>query len=245
MAPVKKAESSSSPRNESPLPPRSSAKDKRENTLKGKTPAAPRNDPVHDWGTPDEPNNWPSWGKVWTREHFEQEDKWNKEWESGGKRAPRRCRNNDARGSSSPPKAKEESSALDNLSPRSDEDPFIDPPKSKYKSVGVITSGGGADYKPVKISKGWIPASRMSDLPRTCIPPCNTSVEPMGLENGEEFILIKISKDRCECWHTFINDDPSTAPIYQFPVEAPVRAILAAREHWNQQYECERIAIMV
>jgi hypothetical protein len=49
MAPVKKAESSSSPRKESSSPPRSSAKDKRENTLKGKTPAAPRNVPVHDW----------------------------------------------------------------------------------------------------------------------------------------------------------------------------------------------------
>jgi hypothetical protein len=186
--------------------------------------------------TPDKPNNWPSRGKVWTREHYEAEDKLNNEWESGGKRAPRRYRDNDARGSSPPPKAKEERSALDNLSPRSDEDLFEDPPKSKYKSVGVITSGGGADYKPVKISKGWIPASRMSDLPPTCIPPCNTSVEPMGLENGEEFILIKILKDRCECWPTFINDDPSTAPIYQFPVEAPVRAILAAMEHWNQQY---------
>jgi hypothetical protein len=114
---------------------------------------------------------------------------------------------------------------------RSDEDLFDDLPKSKYKSVGVITSGGGVDYKPVKISKGWIPASRISELPRTCIPPCNTLVEPMGLENGEEFILIKISKDRCECWPTFINDDPSTAPIYQFSVEALVRAILAAREH--------------
>jgi hypothetical protein len=237
LAPVEKEEeSASSPRNASPSPPRTSTTDKREYLLKGKSPAVLRNVPVHDWETPNEPKDWPSWGNVKTREYIEQEDNWNKEWEAGGKRAARRRRDVDTRGSSPPPNIKEESSALDNLSPRSEGGPFDDPPNSKYKSVGVITSGGGADSRPVKMSKGWIPASMMSDLPRTCIPPCNTSVEPMGLENGEEFIFVKISKDKCECWPTFINDDPSTTPIYQFTTEASITAILAAREHCNQQY---------
>jgi hypothetical protein len=52
--------SSSSPRNESPSPPRSSAKDKKGKILEGKSPAILRNVPVHDWGTPGEPNKWPS-----------------------------------------------------------------------------------------------------------------------------------------------------------------------------------------
>jgi hypothetical protein len=40
-----------------------------------------------------------------------------------------------------------------------DRSPFDDPPKWKYKSVGVITSGGGADYKPKRKRKKVIPAS--------------------------------------------------------------------------------------
>jgi hypothetical protein len=116
---------------------------------------------MHEWEAPEKPNNWPSWGKVWSREHFEKEDAWNKEWDAGGKNAPRRHRDNDTRGSSPPPKAKEESSSWDNLSPRMDrdDDPFEDPPKGKYKSVGVITSGGGADYKPARARKKSKPAS--------------------------------------------------------------------------------------
>ena len=76
----------------------------------------------------------------------------------------------------------------------------------------------------------------MKDLPRTCFAPCNTSEEALGLDIGEEFILVKIFKDKNECWPTFINDDPHTAPTYQFPTGASIRAILAAREHWNQRY---------
>jgi len=129
--------------------------------LGGKSPSAPKDVPAHDWVEPEKPDNWPSWGKVWTREHFEKEDMWNKEWDTGGKHAPRRCRDNVARGSSPPPKAKEESSSLDNLSPRHDrdDDPFDDPPKAKYRSVGVITSGGGANYKPKRSRKKLAPDS--------------------------------------------------------------------------------------
>jgi hypothetical protein len=150
-----------SPRKESPLQPRRSAKAKRQSNLEGKSPSVPRNVPMREWEPPEKPDNWPSWGKVWTREHFEKEDMWNKEWETGGKHAPRRCRDNVARGSSPPPKAKEESSSLDNLSPRHDrdDDPFDDPPKAKYRSVGVITSGGGANYKPKRSRKKLAPES--------------------------------------------------------------------------------------
>ena len=53
------------------------------------------------------------------------------------------------------------------------------------------------------------PAARNS--PSASSPPAedsSSSGEPLGLDEGEEFVLVKVSHSKKKCWATFLNDDP-------------------------------------
>jgi hypothetical protein len=44
--------------------------------------------------------------------------------------------------------------------------------------------------------------------PPSPAPSSSSSGEPLGLDEGEEFVLVKVSQKKGKCWATFLNDDP-------------------------------------
>jgi hypothetical protein len=56
------------------------------------------------------------------------------------------------------------------------------------------------------------------------------TTECLGLGEGEEFILIKVSKGKRKCWATFLSDDPELPYVDMFPIGTSVEKMLGDRE---------------
>ncbi len=57
------------------------------------------------------------------------------------------------------------------------------------------------------------------------------TTESLGLGEGEEFILIKVSKGKRKCWATlFLSDDPELPYVDMFPIGASVEKMLGDRD---------------
>ncbi len=67
------------------------------------------------------------------------------------------------------------------------------------------------------------------------------SGEPLGLGEGEEFILVKVSHTRKKCWATFLNDDPehSCDGHGHFALSASVDDILERRRQHHAILDAE------
>ncbi len=56
------------------------------------------------------------------------------------------------------------------------------------------------------------------------------TTESLGLREGEEFILIKVSKGKRKCWATFLSDDPELPYVDMFPIGTTVEKMLGDRD---------------
>ncbi len=56
------------------------------------------------------------------------------------------------------------------------------------------------------------------------------TTESLGLGEGEEFILINVSKGKRKCWATFLSDDPELPYVDMFPIGTSVEKILGDRD---------------
>jgi hypothetical protein len=63
------------------------------------------------------------------------------------------------------------------------------------------------------------------------------TTESLGLREGEEFILIKESKDKRKCWATFLSDDPEAPYVDSFPIGTPIQKMLQKRSSEKERRE--------
>jgi hypothetical protein len=56
------------------------------------------------------------------------------------------------------------------------------------------------------------------------------TTECLGLGEGEEFILIKVSKGKRKCWATFLSDDLESPYVDMFPIGTSVEKMLGDRD---------------
>ncbi len=70
-------------------------------------------------------------------------------------------------------------------------------------------------------------------------PSSSSSGEPLGLDEGEEFILIKLSKKKGKCWATFLNDDPdhSCDGHGHFALSTSIEEILERRKRHHAKLD--------
>jgi hypothetical protein len=67
------------------------------------------------------------------------------------------------------------------------------------------------------------------------------TTECLGLGEGEEFILIKVSKGKRKCWATFLSDDPELPYVDMFPIGTSVEKMLGDRDsEKNRRDEVEK-----
>jgi hypothetical protein len=94
-----------------------------------------------------------------------------------------------------------------------------------------------------------MPSSSNADAkrsPRQGSPPSPTpssfsSGEPLGLDEGKEFVLVKVSQKKGKCWATFLNDDPdhSCDGHGHFALSTSIEEILEERRRhtWTQEQQ--------
>jgi hypothetical protein len=70
-------------------------------------------------------------------------------------------------------------------------------------------------------------------------PSSPSSGEPLGLDEGEEFILVKVSKKKGKCWATFLNDDPdhSCGGHEHFALSTSIEEILERRKRHHAKLD--------
>jgi hypothetical protein len=68
-------------------------------------------------------------------------------------------------------------------------------------------------------------------------PTSDDDAEPLGLDKGEEFILIKVSQAKGKCWATFLNDNPHHAcdGNGRFPLSTSIEEMLEKRRKLHEK----------
>jgi hypothetical protein len=82
---------------------------------------------------------------------------------------------------------------------------------------------------------------RSEGSPRTAspayTPTSDDDAEPLGLDKGEEFILLKVSQAKGKCWATFLNDNPkhSSDGIGHFALSTSIEEMLERRRRHHEK----------
>jgi hypothetical protein len=107
--------------------------------------------------------------------------------------------------------------------------------------IGGNRSSGSRGKQPTMTSNHLLPCTFVDD--RAKMPGAENAdyfeatMESLGLGEGEEFILIKVSKDKRKCWATFLSDDPEAPYVDSFPIGTSIEKMLQNRNLEKERRE--------
>jgi hypothetical protein len=113
---------------------------------------------------------------------------------------------------------------------------IIDPLSSPRATPGSPRSGGSP--RTASPSPRAAPGSpRASSASSTYTPTSDDDAEPLGLDKGEEFILVKVSQAKGKCWATFLNDNPkhSSDGLGHFALGTSIEEMLERRRKHHEK----------